>query len=171
MDSGLHAALREAAREAVLSLNEYCVRKLAHPARPELAAAAGVTARAAEIAGSHLVGIVVFGSWARGAATESSDVDILVVVGAGLPLNRALYRQWDEAPLRWGDHRVEPHFVRLPGPEDRVSGLWAEVALDGVVLFEHGLELSRKLADLRAQIAEGRIVRRRSSGHPYWVTT
>jgi predicted nucleotidyltransferase len=171
MEPGLHAALRAAARAAGMSLNDYCVRKLAMPAHPGTAAAAAatVTARAAEVAGAALVGVVVFGSWARGETTAASDVDVLVVVAPELAVTRELYRAWDATPLEWSGRPVEPHFARLPEPDAPWSGLWAEVAIDGVVLFERDLAVSRRLAAVRSRIAAGQAVRRFSNGHPYWV--
>ena len=81
-------------------------------------------------------------------------------------LTRELYRAWNDTPLEWEGRRVEEHFVHLPKAGSRVSGLWAEVAVDGVVLFERGLELSRALAGIRREIAAGRIVRRSAHGQP-----
>jgi predicted nucleotidyltransferase len=170
MEPGLHAALREAARAAGLSLNEHCVRKLALPPTTGEEPAVRVVMRATEIVGPSLAGVAVFGSYGRGEATETSDVDVLVVVDEGQPITRELYRRWDEVPLRWDGKRVEPHFVRLPDARERSSGFWAEIAIDGVVLFERHFELSHRLALIRAQIAGGRIVRRRANGNPYWVT-
>ncbi len=169
MPSELHATLRKAAREAGTSLNDHCLRKLVLPDRSVPEAAAVVVQRANAIAGSNLVGVMVFGSWARGGATESSDVDVLIVVDSDRQITRDLYREWDMTPLRWEDRAVEPHFVRLPEADDRVSGLWAEVAIDGMVLFERDFYLSRRLAALRGRIAAGDVVRRWSNGHPYWI--
>ena len=45
----------------------------------------------------------------------------------------------------------------------------AEVAVDGVVLFDRGYELSRQLTRLRRDIVAGRIVCRRVHGQTYWV--
>ena len=72
IDSDLHAALREAARTVGISLNEYCARKLAFPA--SVLAGAGVEAvtRAALVVGDALLGVVVFGSWARSDMGEKS---------------------------------------------------------------------------------------------------
>ena len=168
MQPGLHAALRETARAAATSLNDYCVRKLALPGvgRPE---AAGVVLRASVIAGARLAGLVVFGSSARGEAGETSDVDVLIVLDPEVPITRELYRRWDTVPLRWDGREVEPHFARLPDPEARISGLWAEVAVDGVVLFERELDLSRRLARIRSRIVGGEVTRRWSNGRSYWV--
>jgi len=103
---------------------------------------------------------------------ETSDVDLLIVLEEGVPIRRSLYREWDAMdadPLRWNSHRVEPHFVRLPGREAEPTGLWAEAAVDGVVLFERALRVSQRLVEIRREIAAGRLVRRRCHGHPYWV--
>jgi predicted nucleotidyltransferase len=166
----VHATLHGAAKAAGLSLNEYCVRKLASPSPPlaEAEALAAVQA-AARVGGEQLVGVVAFGSWARGEAGPESDIDLLVVVDDGLALNRELYRRWDGEPLAWNGHPVEPHFVHLPPAERRLLGVWAEAALDGLVLFERGLAVSRPLARVRREIARGRIQRREVHGQPYWV--
>jgi predicted nucleotidyltransferase len=171
LEPRLHAALREAAKAAGLSLNDWCVRRLAAPgcdpgALPD---AGRVVLKAARILGDGLVGVALFGSWVRGEATAGSDIDVLLVAEASFPLTRSLYGAWDESPLEWGGRPVEPHFVHLPAEGERSGGLWAEVALDGVVLFERGLLLSRHLGALRRAIASGRLERRLAQGQPYWV--
>jgi len=168
---GLHAALRRAATEAGLSLNDYCARKLAAPLG-NLAALRGgpeTVERAARLFGDRLVGVAAFGSWARGEPAKGSDVDVLIVLDGRVALARELYRTWDEAPVSWGGRAVEPHFVHLPEPAEGVAGIWAEVALDGLVLFEQGLRLSTRLVQVRREIAAGRIVRRFAHGQPYWT--
>lgn len=165
---GVHGALRAAAAEAGLSLNDYCARKLAAPgvvAGP----AFEVVHRAAEQFADALVGIVAFGSWARDELTEESDVDLLIVVQPTVSIVRGLYRPWDERPISWEGRAVEVHIVHLPGPADDPSGLWAEAATEGLVLFECGLELSRRLVDIRKLIAAGGMSRRHVHGQPYWV--
>jgi hypothetical protein len=168
---GLHAMLRSAAREAGLSLNDYCARKLAAPigSLDGLRGGGAAVERAADLFGDDLVGVVAFGSWARGEAVASSDVDVLVVVERSAPLTRALYRRWDEKPLTWDGREVEPHFVRLSASDAPATGLWAEAAIDGMVLFERGARLSQRLAEVRRAIVEGRLVRRLAHGQPYWA--
>lgn len=172
IEAGLHAALRAAAAAAGLSLNEYCARKLAAPVG-ELAvfdAAAGAVHRAAAVAGDALVGVVAFGSWARSEMHDASDVDLLVVVDAGLELSRTLYARWDEEPVAINGRRAEPHFVTMPPPGAAPPvGLWAEAAIDGVVLFSRDLGLHRQLAAVRRELIEGRVVRKTVHGQPYWV--
>jgi HicB family/Nucleotidyltransferase domain len=169
LEPGLHAALQAAAKLAELSLNEYCTRRLSAPmGAVQLGPAALLVQRAAEIHGADLVGIVAFGSWARGDAGPQSDLDVLVVLDAQLPLTRSLYRAWDEEAMAWQTHAVQTHLVHLP--EAGAAGtVWAEAAIDGIVLFERDLSISRRLALVRGDIAAGRLVRRTVHGQPYWA--
>lgn len=169
LDPGLHGVLRAAARDAGISLNEYCARKLAAPGLHVVGPGAEVVARAAAVAGDALVGVVAFGSWARGELAEGSDLDVLLVVEPRVVISREVYRRWDASPLVYGGHPVEPHFVRIPESEARASGLWAEAAVEGVVLFERGFVVSRTLVRIRRRILAGDMVRRRVHGQPYWV--
>lgn len=172
MPPALHARLQDAARECGLSLNAYCVRRLA-AAGPGVAGdeeVASLVARARAVAGDALAAVVLHGSWARGEASPGSDVDALIVVDSRLALSRSLYRAWDAEPVTWRDHRVDPHFVHPVG-EGRFSGLWAEMALDGIVLFEREWNVSAYLARVRRAIAAGRLVRRVVHGQPYWTET
>ena len=169
MPPPLHAALDGAARAAGLSLNEYCVRRLAaFGVGMDDGDAVALVARAAAVARDALVGILLHGSWVRGDATPTSDVDVIVVVEPQIRLNRALYRTWDEQPVTWKDRPVDAHFVHPPG-DDTFSGLWAEAAVDGLVLFDRGGQLTAALARVRRAIADGRLVRRVVHGQPYWV--
>jgi len=171
IDPGLHAALRSAAAEGGVSLNDYCARKLALPLGSLSALDGGWQAveRAAALFGDALVGIAAFGSWARRQAADGSDVDLLVIVEPRVALTRELYRAWDEQPVAWEGRPVEPHFVHLPAEGRAAAGLWAEVAVDGIVLFERGLSVSRRLAEVRRDIVSGKIVRKIAHGQPYWA--
>ena len=169
MEPALHARLRERARAAGVSLNEYCVRQLSRPGPEVVEPVEAVVAQARAVLGESLVGVVAFGSWARGEATDTSDVDVLIVVADAVPVTRELYRRWDAMPPRWEGRTVEPHFVHAPAPGAKPSGLWAEVALDGIVLFDRDYAVSKRLGGLRAAIAEGVVVRRHAHGQWYWV--
>lgn len=171
IDPGLHGALREAARAAGVSLNEYCARRLSAPSGRlegwELASEA--IRRSAEVVGEDLISVVAFGSWARAELHAESDIDILVVVDESLKLSRDLYLAWDEAPIQWRGRRVEPHFVHLPDAERVLLGLWPEIAIDGIVLFTRDLLLPSLLVRVRHDIAAGRIIRRVVHGQSYWT--
>ena len=167
MPPPLHAALDGAARAAGLSLNEYCVRRLAAiGVGIDDRDAVALVARAGAVAGRMLMGVLLHGSWVRGEAT--SDVDAIVIVEPRVRLSRALYRTWDQQPLTWQSRPVEAHFVHPPR-DDTLSGFWAEAAIDGVTLFDRNGDLSRGLARVRRAIADGRLVRRVVHGQPYWV--
>jgi hypothetical protein len=170
IEPGLHESLRADAAELGVSLNDYCARKLAAPlGGPGATGAAAALERATALFGSELIGVAAFGSWARAQAAGGSDVDLLVVLEQTVRLTRGLYRRWDETPLAWGARSVEAHFVHLPAPERPVAGLWAEVAVDGIVLFDRGLRLSTRLVQVRHDIVSGRIVRRVAHGQAYWT--
>jgi hypothetical protein len=166
---GLHGVLRASAARAGLSLNDYCVRKLAAPGVLE-SPVFEVVERATAQFGDGLVGIVAFGSWARDELTEQSDVDLLVVVEPSVGIVRSLYRPWDEGPIAWEGRPVEVHIVHPPEQEETPTGLWAEAALEGLVLFDRGFELSRRLSEVRRRIAAGEVARHVAHGQTYWVT-
>jgi HicB family/Nucleotidyltransferase domain len=169
LDPGLHAALQRAAKEEQVSLNEYCSRKLAAPTGVvDSGPAFLLVQRAAEVHEADLIGVVAFGSWARGDLGTASDVDILIILESSRALTRSLYHAWDEQPLHWGQYAVEPHLVHLPEP-GQPGTLWAEAAVDGIVLFDRQLRVSRRLASVRRDIAAGRLVRRLLHGQPYWA--
>lgn len=169
LDPQLHADLRREATHHGMSLNEHCAQVMTmHRAAGDAAAAAVIRAVRRQ-AGAALVGVVVYGSWARGDVADSSDVDLLVVLEPALPITRELYRLWDEQPLTWDGRGVDVHLVHLPEAGAEISGTWAEAATDGIVLFERGLDLSRRLSGIRRRIATGEIVRHVAHGQPYWV--
>ena len=166
----LHVQLRNAAKGSAVSLNDYCARKLADPAGGQaFPDAARAVERALEVVGDHLVGLAIFGSWSRGEAVSGSDIDLLIVIDGRTPITRRLYADWDKSPVRWETLPVEPHFVHLPQPAQGPGGLWAEVAIDGMVIFEKARRLSMALARVRGEIAAGRMVRRTVHGQSYWA--
>jgi predicted nucleotidyltransferase len=165
----LHARLTQSARTRDLSLNEYCARGLA---RAEAGAAGPwdeVVAKALAQLGPRLAGVAVFGSFARGEAGPESDVDVLIATSPDTAIERALYRPWDAADLRVAGRVVSPHFVRLPAADDAVTGFWAEVALDGAVIHDPELTLSRALGRIRRAILAGDLQRRTAGGQSWWT--
>ncbi|HSN53693.1 MAG TPA: toxin-antitoxin system HicB family antitoxin [Candidatus Sulfomarinibacteraceae bacterium] len=171
IEPGLHAALRRAATASGLSLNEYCARKLAAPVGEltSFDSAGAIVKRAAALVGHALAGVVAFGSWARSELHDTSDIDLLVVVDSDFALSRRLYALWDEAPIEVAGRRAEPHFVTMPESPAPAVGLWAEAALDGVVLFARDLALHARLSAVRRELVEGRVVRKTVHGQPYWI--
>lgn len=167
----MHQALDFAAREAGLSLNEYCVRRLGVGSVTAVggAQAAALLTRGTEILGEALLGMALFGSRVRGDAEPDSDLDVLFAVDSGTEISRDTYRRWDALPSVFGGRpTVEPHFAHLPAAESP-SNLWGEAALEGVVLFERGRLVTEALVRIRRAAAAGRLVRRISHGQPYWT--
>jgi predicted nucleotidyltransferase len=169
LDPRLHAVLRHEAAAASASLNEWCSRLLAAPGAAGLGAATDVVLAIRARCGANVLGVVAYGSFARGELAAGSDVDLLVVLAAGVKITRSLYRQWEDAVPAWEQREVDLHFVHLPDAGDPVSGSWAEVAVCGILLYDRDLVVSRRLIDIRTRIASGELVRRMSQGQPYWI--
>jgi hypothetical protein len=169
LPSDLHRSLARAAADAGLSFNELCVRRLTAPAPEDWAAArALVVGRAHAMFGDRLHGVIALGSWARGDAGRASDIDVLLVVDAAVPLTRSLYRRWDEAPLTFEERVIDPHFTHLPPPGTGPGPAWCEAAVDGLVWYDRGGRVADRLAEVRRAIADGRVMRAFSHGQPYW---
>lgn len=174
MDQQLHRSLQKVAAQKSLSMNELCCLRLQWPsaleqlALPvgEMLVAAGNVAQ--ELFGEHLRGVLLFGSWARGTARETSDIDLLFVLSSKVAIKRHIYREWDKKTSEWST-KVEPHFVHLPTDQKNISSLWAEVALDGVVLLDPSGQIHQYLQQTRRKIAEGDLVAKQVHGHLYWV--
>jgi predicted nucleotidyltransferase len=167
----VHQSVARAAEREALSINEYCVRRLTAAASPHTAHRdlRALLARAETVTPGRVVGLVLHGSWPRGEARASSDVDILVVVEASVALTRALYQRWDESPVSWDSRPVDVHFIHLPADADHSGGVWCEVAIEGRVLVDPDGRVERALVDIRRAIADGRLQRKRAHGQPYWT--
>jgi len=115
--------------------------------------------------GASLVGVVLFGSRARGDARPDSDTDLLIVVGDDVPLRRELYSWWDQR----FPQDLSPHFVHLPADAAGSGVLWLESSIDGILLYDTARRVASLLARIRREAVEGRLIRRMAHGHPYWV--
>ncbi len=185
LPSSLHQQLKDEARAAEMSLNKYCQallrkrpRGTAGEASPvSFTFASGRTPRAALLQelsalvlgawGGDIEALAVFGSFARGRETSKSDIDLLIVLSTRVQFDRDVYSRW--RCVKMLGHEVAPLFVKIPKKEERIGGLWYEVALDGIVLFDRELLLSRFLSHVRELIAGGLVRRMVTHGHPYWV--
>ena len=165
----LHASLRDGARGAGLSLNEYCVRVLASAPGAAVGPGADVAKRAGAVFGTEFVGAVVHGSWARGEATASSDVDVLVVLAPTHRVTRSTYRTWDLEPITYEGREVDVHVATLPADDVAPGPMWLEVAIDGIVVVDRDHQVARYLGEVRRRIAARAWTRRLAHGHPYWT--
>ena len=164
-----HEQLKRTANAQKISLNELCRRRLAVGGGWE-GVGENLISAMGELQDSFsdkLEGIAVFGSWARGDQTDTSDIDVLVVLKAETSLTRCLYRQVDVASAA----NLEVHLVTMPSISSRASGLWAEVAMDGIVLVDQSFNIHRYLSRIRRQVMQGKLVAKRVHGQNYWVHT
>ena len=168
----LHAKIRSEASERGISLNEWCGRALEHyldyrHQGPVLRDPENEWVRhASAVVGDDLIGLVLFGSSARGEATANSDIDLLVVTAPTIPLRRRLYAAWDSNS---SDLTVNPHFVHVPDNVLSAGSLWYEVAIDGIILLEQRRQITDFLRKIRTAIADRTIERKDAYGHAYWI--
>jgi len=183
MSGALHGRLKQEATRSGQSLNQLCVARLQAsgkrftrageaPAYACLFPTAFIDKIVRRWHGD-LVGLILFGSAARGDDTDDSDTDLLLVMKPGARIARELYRLWDEFCRESGGgqdwDRISPHFVSLPGSVQEAGGLWYEAALDGIALWERDRQVSRFLRSVREAMGQGRIRRRMLHGSPYWI--
>ena len=120
--------------------------------------------------GETLIGVVLYGSHARGEARKGSDVDLLVIA-RGLPgrwLARSIYIH---KPLK--DIPNAPDFSVIgKSPEEferHFPSLYLDIGLDGIVLFDRDSYTARKLERIREIIKQTGLIRRRlSRGNMFW---
>lgn len=171
----LHGLLAEMSRRRSMSLNRICnelISKGLSSAGEDAVLAGPLNKVAAQLKKkfrNKLVGVVLFGSSASGEATESSDVDLLVILEAGFPITRSLYAWWDDA-IAWDrEEELNPHFVGMPDASRRASSLWLEAAENSEIIFQREGAVDKIFNRLRQAIAKGGVRRYSSAGHPYWV--
>ncbi|PIT99867.1 MAG: hypothetical protein COT74_08795 [Bdellovibrionales bacterium CG10_big_fil_rev_8_21_14_0_10_45_34] len=164
----LHTKLKKEAEQRKLSLNDLIVSMIKDSKTQNTYTE--VATACENFFGERFLGLVVFGSHARGESRASSDIDLLVIVDPSVPISRELYRTWDHKSPTWRKN-YSFHFVHLPhfDVDGRPSGLWLESALEGIVLVDKAGEVSSVLSRLRNQIASGMFRRNYLHGHPYWV--
>lgn len=175
IEPDLHQKLTDMAKAQSLSLNNTCLKLLKlglsiQEQRPvSIPNQEAVIKKLKKKFENKLLGVILFGSFARGEQTEVSDIDILIVLDKCVPIVRELYRWWDENIVISSDHEVNPHFVNFPDPGLSVSGIWLEVAQDGIILFDLANKIKNILQKLQRLIEKGDVRRYVSNGHAYWV--
>ena len=174
MPPRLHDRLKKFSSRQAQSLNEACVQLLNQALQKSDSAESDdfkrhVLTVLRDKLKEDLIACALFGSVARGEATASSDVDLLIVVGESLAINRSLYRQFEDRLETWLGLPLSLHFVHLPQPEARHGSLWLEVAMNCKILFDPEQRLQNLLLNIREQIAEQKYRRKKSSGVPYWL--
>lgn len=170
LPASLHRTLAKSAADLDLSFNELCVRRLSAPADSSGLSAVRllVVSRARAVFGDRLLGVLVLGSWGRGEAAATSDIDVLIVIAPDTPLTRELYREWDREPLVFDGRAIDAHFAHPPAAGATPTAVWCEAAVDGLVWHDDTGIIATRLGEVRRTIAEGRVVRAFAHGQPYW---
>jgi hypothetical protein len=125
----------------------------------------------------QLLGVVLFGSGARGEVGAASDIDLLIVLDRAVKIDRTLYRMWDQkfVDFCYNGYPVSIHFSHLPLniPFNKafanVGSLWKEISIEGVVLWEREYCVSKTLSAIRLALLNAGAKRRTVHGVNYWV--
>ena len=164
----LHRTLASQARDRGVSLNAHCGGLLEQPHDP--GAGSLPIARLRKLYEEDgLIGIILFGSQARGTARESSDHDLFLIFESKTRIQRELYRRWEKDPLASSPTPISIHASAYIDPKQRIPNLWLEVAWDGRVLWQKDPKVGQVLSQIRDQIAGGAYQRRTAHGQRYWV--
>jgi hypothetical protein len=120
--------------------------------------------------GDNLIGVVLYGSHARGEAREDSDVDLLVIA-RGLPERWYERSVYVHHPLK-GIASAPPFSVLAKTPEELeryFPSLYLDIGRDGIVVWDRDDYTARKLQRIREITAQAGLVRKRNNGEMNWV--
>lgn len=168
----LHRQAKSTAKQEGISLNEYCNLRLAQPliSTRKIPFEVGRAVQYAhDLCGAYFIGAVLYGSWIRDQIRDDSDIDLLVVVDEGFQFRRSLYSNWLSKNFEHKGHVISAQFAKLPDPNERVGGIWAEIAIEGLILEDPDFRISQCLAHIRRKIACGELIRKTLHGQPYWI--
>ncbi len=162
IDPAMHRALKQEAKSQGESLNSVCLRRLQGFKNSNWSSIVDPILQK-----FSPLGIVLFGSAARGDATEKSDIDLLIVLPGEQKISRDLYQLWDQEFKKY--EKYSPQFVHLPKTGDIFGSIWLETAIEGEILYDSHHDIKNMLIKIRQQIAEGIYIRKTSHGHSYWI--
>jgi hypothetical protein len=120
--------------------------------------------------GDEFLGLVLFGSWARGEAREDSDVDVFVVLKSlkGLEARAAVYRVVSRGVGR-AVTLVDARADELFGRELELTPLLLNILVDGIVVYDRTGKLAELAAKARRLVeAEGLVRYRTPDGKYGW---
>jgi hypothetical protein len=115
--------------------------------------------------GPKFLGLLLFGSRARGDVHDMSDTDILIVVDESVTIDRALYRAWDQRV----PEGVSLQIAHLPTTAHDAGSLWLECALDAKILSDPFGLVADFIAQAREYITSGTVIRKTTHGQGFWV--
>jgi len=123
-----------------------------------------------KLLGDELVGLVLFGSWARGEAREDSDVDVFVVLKSlrGVEARAAVYKVVSRSVGRAAT-LVDARADELFGEELELTPLLLNILVDGIVVYDRTGKLAELAAKARRLVeAEGLVRYRTPDGKYGW---
>ena len=168
LDPKAFSRLKSEAKRNDQSINAFCVELIERGLSPNPGALNPVAKEISNHYKDKLLGLVLFGSVARGTQRPSSDVDLLLILSDSVPIQGKLYREWDLFTEQLKFEKYSPHFVHLPKDTQNVGSLWLEVALEGRVWIDKESKVEKQLSEIRQLIAEGVFERSYVYGVPYW---
>ena len=115
--------------------------------------------------GTDFIGLLIYGSRARGDSYDTSDTDLLLVVSDAVRIKRDLYRAWDEI-LPDG---ISLNIAHIPVADSNVGSLWLECALDARIIYDPSGAIRRRLEEIKSLILSGTYIRRTTHGQGYWI--
>lgn len=115
--------------------------------------------------GEKFLGLLLYGSKARGDAYKQSDTDLLLVVEPSVHIERSLYREWDKRL----PENLSLNIAHLPKRASEAGSLWLECALDAKILHDPSGRLRTRLSEIRDLILSGSFVRKTTHGQGYWL--
>ncbi|MFN4896824.1 MAG: toxin-antitoxin system HicB family antitoxin [Pseudomonadota bacterium] len=164
----LHQRAKERARELNVSLNSTLIRAiergLSHAPAEQVEHT--IITKATRQFGQAFIGLLLYGSRARGDAYDSSDTDLMVVVDHSVKIERRLYQTWDTLLPDYASLTI----AHIPTTARDAGSLWLECALDARIIYDPTGALRRRLDEIRELILSGVFVRRTTHGQGYWIT-
>jgi predicted nucleotidyltransferase len=169
-----HRKLSAAAAKNHLSFNRFCQLIMekgfeAYHQNADQQRLQRVLEKVKKVFGSRLLGVVLFGSVAKGEENDQSDIDLLIVMNHKIKLERSLYRLWDDQIDDQKIPELSPHFVHVPQEGTRPGSLWLEVVMKNQILWQQGRSIDRVLEDVTGWISRDDVQLKSYQGQPSWV--
>lgn len=169
LDKNLHRRLVEEAKHQNISLNQLVLSKILSD---------GITRRPESIFLNDLIqklnvdAVVEYGSYVRGEANESSDIDWLIILPKNQKIIRQTYREVQAIQEKYTSNeyvkKISIHLMHAPENFEELSNFWLEVGLEGKILIDNA-NFSSVLTEIKNLISRGKYLRKLSGGQPYWI--